>query len=292
MSDSSNNRPQAGRRPQRALLRAVLSELRTSLRPVAGECAAGQAETLLCHVLGVSREQLFLSTSSLSDTQRARVTHLARRLRAGEPLAYVLGIAYFHCVKLTVSPAVLIPRPDTETLVETVLRHEPPDTRTFVDMGAGSGAITAALCAQRRAWRGVAVDISREAAVIASGNLRGAACLCAVADRLEAVRGPADFIVSNPPYVPTATIDTLDTSVRSFEPRAALDGGADGLDFYRYLVTQAPPRLKPGAAIYLEIGYDQSATVQELFAAAGWRAIELFRDLASRPRVVRARRPT
>jgi release factor glutamine methyltransferase len=183
---------------------------------------------------------------------------------------------------------VLIPRPDTEVLVEEVLRQEQGEKRVFLDMGTGSGAIAAALLRARPGWQALASDLSPAALCTARTNLPPA-CLCLCADRLEGLAGPLDFVVCNPPYVTRREFARLPRSVRAFEPAMALDGGEDGLDFYRYLAAHSAARLRSGGALFLEIGWRQARRVTGLLRRAGWREVKLRRDLAGRPRVVSAR---
>jgi release factor glutamine methyltransferase len=148
------------------------------------------------------------------------------------------------------------------------------------------------LAAERKRWKAVAADISPAALAVARENCPAAIALLR-ADRFSAFKKPAafDFIVTNPPYIPSAVCAGLPRSVRCFEPVGALDGGADGLDFYRYLAAAAPPLLGTGGRIYCEIGFDQGASAPRLFAGRGWRDVSVTNDLGGRPRVVRAVRP-
>jgi release factor glutamine methyltransferase len=185
----------------------------------------------------------------------------------------------------------LIPRPDTETLVEQVLHAEDEGALRFADVGTGSGIVAAILTEQRPAWAAVASDISLQALAVAAANRRSGRVALVCCDLLDAVAGGRrfDFIVSNPPYISTGDIGGLDESVRNFEPRRALDGGADGLDFYRRFARELPRFLVPGGRLYCEIGCDQAQAVAGIFAPdAGWNGLQLFRDLAGRWRVMRA----
>jgi release factor glutamine methyltransferase len=291
MSGSKSTSARSGGSAAADTIRRALGLLQNTLRPLHGSAAGVQAEHALSQFLGTSREQLHLDPPSLDNDRMHGVERMCGRLAAGEPLAYVLGAAYFHCVKLVLDRSTLIPRPDTEVLVETVLARQPPTPAIFADMGTGSGAVAAALLHQRHAWRCVATDTAGGALALARRNTDSSRCLCARMDCLEALAGSLDFIVSNPPYIPSAHIDTLERSVREFEPRAALDGGEDGLVFYRRLAHEAGRRLGTDGALYVEIGYDQGGQVTGLLGAAGWRSVEVHHDLASRPRVVSARRP-
>jgi release factor glutamine methyltransferase len=207
------------------------------------------------------------------------------RLYAGEPLAYVLGEWSFWDFDLTVTPAVLIPRPETETLVEAALERVGGNARAL-DLGTGSGAIAIALA--RAGLDVVAVDESPSALEIASGNAaRLKACVTfAASDWFSAVSGPFDLIVANPPYVAEADSHL---PALSHEPVDALVSGPEGLDDLERIITRAPGYLGTGGWLLVEHGYDQEPAVRELFARAGFQAIECRQDLAGQPRVTLGR---
>jgi release factor glutamine methyltransferase len=182
---------------------------------------------------------------------------------------------------------VLIPRPDTEVLVERVVADQPSSARCFLDLGTGSGAVAAALLHIRPLWQAVATDISLAALRTARRNLPER-CGLVCADRLEALgqRARFDFMVTNPPYIASGE---LEESVRCFEPRLALDGGRDGLAFYRDLTADAGRCLAHEGMLYCEIGWNQREDVMALMWDRGWRDVVCTPDLAGRPRVVSAR---
>ena len=221
--------------------------------------------------------------------------YVARRI-AREPISHILGRKGFWKIMLQVTPHVLTPRPDTETVVELVLRDIPENARiSILDLGVGSGAILLAILAERPAAKGLGVDVSEEALAVARDN----AAQLGLASRTALLRGDwtaglgesaFDLVVSNPPYIRSAEIDTLEPEVRDHEPRLALDGGADGLDAYRALAPQILRVVKPGGRFAVEIGHDQSAAVQALFRAAGGIEVTTAKDLANRDRVVSGRR--
>lgn len=222
--------------------------------------------------------------------------YLTRRERR-EPVSHILGRKGFWKIMLTVGPQVLTPRPDTETVVEWALRMY-PDGLAFnvLDLGVGSGAILLAILAERAAAKGLGVDVSDEALAVAREN----AANLGLARRVALFRGDwtrglddkaFDLVVSNPPYIPTGDIETLEPEVKDYEPRLALDGGADGLDAYRLLAPEILRVLKPGGRFAVEIGHDQSPTVEALFRAAGAAAVATLKDLANRDRVVVGERP-
>ncbi len=240
----------------------------------------------------------------IADPHRALTTaqadtledYLSRRERR-EPISHILGRRGFWKIMLRVTPDVLTPRPDTETIVELALRAFPED-RAFsvLDLGVGSGAILLAILAERPAARGLGVDASETALAVARDN----AASLGLGGRTALLRGDwtaglaeasFDLVVSNPPYVRSAEIAELEPEVRDHEPRLALDGGSDGLDAYRVLASETLRVLRPGGRFLIEIGRDQSAAVEALFAAAGGAAVATFKDLANRDRVVAGRKP-
>ena len=222
--------------------------------------------------------------------------YLERRI-AREPVSHILGRKGFWTVELKVTRDVLTPRPDTETLVNAVLKSLPAEQpMRLLDLGAGSGAILLALLAERPLWSGVGVDISEPALEVAREN----AALLKLEDRAVFVHGlwaegqpdqAFDAVVSNPPYIPTADIDDLDPEVSVHEPRLALDGGIDGLDAYRVLAPQVMRVLKPGGVFALEIGHDQGHAVEALMNQAKAGFCRVVSDLGQRDRVVIGRSP-
>lgn len=251
------------------------------------------AQVLLAKVL--ERDRVYLYThfdQPLGPEELGAYRGLIRRRLEGEPVAYLVGKREFRSLELAVDPRVLVPRPDTETLVEVALTLAPPTGRV-ADIGTGSGAIALALKQERAELEVLAVDASAAAAAVARDN---AARLGLAVEVLEGdllvplvARGPFDLIVSNPPYIPSAELATLPPEVRR-EPRAALDGGPDGLDLFRRLVREAPPLLQPTGALAVEVGAGQATAVAALFAAAGcYDPARTTRDLGGIERVVAAR---
>jgi release factor glutamine methyltransferase len=268
----------------------ILHHIQEKLSVVSGEFALPEAERILTFLLNCSRSELYVSLQKElpAETSEKILKTINRRVK-DEPLAYILGSAYFYNKEFIVTPDVLIPRPDTEILVEEVLKNEKSDICWFLDMGAGSGCIAAVMTEQNPQWKAVASDISFPALKIARENCpKKVSLLCC--DRLSAVKNHAqfDFIVSNPPYIKSSVLPTLDKSVRAFEPLRALDGGTDGLDFYRYLADTAKPLLKERGRIYCEIGYDQGKDVPKIFEEKGWKDISITKDFGNRPRVLQA----
>ncbi|HRD75237.1 MAG TPA: peptide chain release factor N(5)-glutamine methyltransferase, partial [Hyphomicrobiaceae bacterium] len=224
---------------------------------------------------------------------------LTRRL-AREPVWRILGQRAFYGLELQIGPAVLDPRPDTETLVDVVLEATADAGAAaplrILDLGTGSGAILLALLHERPSARGVGVDRSAAALQIARRNGEQLGLNDRVAwiesDWFAGVSGRFDVIVSNPPYIPTGEIAGLDPEVRNHDPRAALDGGGDGLDAYRAIVAGVAQHLAPGGLVAFEIGDIQGPAVSALMFSAGLELVGgVRRDLSERPRVVVARAP-
>ncbi|WP_309661393.1 peptide chain release factor N(5)-glutamine methyltransferase [Sphingomonas sp.] len=244
------------------------------------------AELLLAHALGVDRKQLLLKPPA--DVPAEFEALLARRL-AGEPIAYILGTRAFWSIDLDVGPGVLIPRPDSETLMDAAVAHfrDTPGPRRILDLGTGSGALLLAALDQWRQATGLGIDSSPAALAIAQRNAER----LAMANRAEFRHGDwaagmterFDLILCNPPYV--ATSATLGPGVAEYEPHTALFAGDDGLDALRRLAPQLPPLLGAGGLAAVEIGYDQSDAAAALLANGGLSA-NLARDLAGRPRAI------
>lgn len=269
-----------------------LAYIQNALASSAGEFAIPQAEEILCTLTGLSRSNLYLSSKKqLSDTTEEQIRSIVTRRLSEEPLAYILKSAYFYNREFFVSPSVLIPRPDTETLVEEVLKRESPTARMFLDVGTGSGII-ACILTEQRPWKGIALDLSLGALKVAKKNRRSdIALICS--DLFSALK-PAhqfDFIVSNPPYIADQSVQELDYGVKAFEPLLALHGGGDGLNFYRQFALHAADYIKKNGYIYCEIGYDQEDVCRKIFETCGWRTVTVTYDLGHNPRVITAMVP-
>lgn len=232
-----------------------------------------EAEWLLCEALSLDRVGLYLNFDKpLSDAELASYRSMVTRRAKREPLQYILGSQEFMGLDFQVTPAVLIPRHDTEVLVtEAVNRGQA--ARSILDIGAGSGCVAVAIAKALPAAEVCAVDISDEALAVARANAKRheAAVQFFQGSLLEPFAGRRfDMIVSNPPYIPKAELDTLQPEVRAFEPQNALDGGVDGLDFYRAIVAGAPDYLNPGGWLLFEVGAGQAPDVLGLLKDAGF----------------------
>jgi release factor glutamine methyltransferase len=264
--------------------------------------ARREAASLLAHT--IERDQTYLLTHPehlLTSPDASRFRTLVERRAAGEPLQYITGRQEFFGLEFEVTPDVLIPRPETELLVETALELldetaavGPP---SVCDVGTGSGCIAVAILHEHALARATGLDISHAALEVAARN----ATRHDVRSRLDLVasdcfaglnteRARFRMIVSNPPYVAEAALSGLQREVRSFEPRVALTPGADGLRIIRRLIAGAPPLLLPGGHLLLEIGFDQHAAVRELIDTRVWRLLDIHKDLQGIPRTVALRK--
>ncbi len=247
------------------------------------------AEVLLTHATRQSRAWLYAHSGE--ELKEVWWIHYGRYLHErlqGKPLQYILGAQEFYGREFSVTPAVLIPRPETEHLVEAAL---PYARGRVLDIGTGSGilAVTVALESSARVF---ATDLSPSALVVARQNARnlGASVAFVACDLASALKGPFDLIVSNPPYVPLKDRESLQTEVRDWEPELALFGGEEGLDIYRRLIPQAREKLCEGGWLALEIGQGQDEAVRAMLE--GWQQVSVLPDLAGIPRVIRAQLPT
>jgi len=252
-----------------------------------------EAELLLCHALKMERLQIYLAWDRpVSEAERATLRELVARRGKREPLAWITGSTGFHEIDLAVHVGVLVPRPDTETLVNAALEWIPKDLDPVyvADVGCGTGAIGLALAHARKGIRLWAIDVSPQAIANTRDNVERLGLQDRVAvrhgpylDPIPANR-PVEWVVSNPPYIPGRQIDGLMPEVSQWEPRLALDGGPDGLDPYRELIPRARKRASRG--LLLEIGKGQGPRVMELMHRAGFTKLSTFPDLAGITRVV------
>lgn len=244
------------------------------------------AELLLAHAIGCDRSALrAFPERSAEPAATAKFESLLTRRAAGEPVAYLLGRREFWSLELRISPAVLVPRPETETLVEQALARGGAEPRSALDLGTGSGAIALALKRERPGWRVTAVERSAPALAIArdNGTRLGLEVEWLAGDWFGPVAGRRfDLIVSNPPYIAAGDPHL---AALAYEPASALVSGHDGLDSLRAIVARAPAFLAPGGSVLVEHGADQGEAVRGLLAQAGFSGIETATDGAGRPRV-------
>jgi len=279
-------------------VRRVLEWTKGYLRRGGVKQARFEAEMLLAHALGVERLELYLHPERvLTAEERARFRELIKQRREGKPLQYLLGEVEFMGLKLRVNEQVLIPRPETEELVELILKEMGDEGRgrelEVLDLGTGSGAIALALAKLLPRARVTAVDISPGALRLAEENakrngLEGQVRFL-LSDWFSRVEGEFDLIVANPPYVAREEVKTLPREVREHEPPLAWDGGREGLEALRRIIAAAPRYLRPGGRLYLEIGAAQGEKVRRLVLATGaFDGLEVFLDLGGRERHLRA----
>lgn len=284
-----------------ALQRRMMQQLKTQHH----ETAPLDARLLLEHASGLSSTDLAMQAKQEAD---AALIHDAQALVAlrltGMPVAKIIGHKEFWGRRFHVSPAVLDPRPDSETLIEAALALLPEDKALrLIDLGTGSGCLLLTLLAERPLARGLGIDKSRAALSLARRNahclklgldlnlgLRRRVAL-RHGDWLHGVNATADMIIANPPYIESGAIDRLDRDVRLFDPRLALDGGSDGIGPYHALIAPSFQCLTGGGHLLLEIGVTQAEAISALMAAAGFADISLRQDLAGRDRVLIGRKP-
>lgn len=271
---------------------------RAALKRAGVEAYSLEARLLVSHAVGKSKEAFLRDLRLYTSTENEqKINALLQRRLAGEPLAYLIGEWEFYGLPIKVTPDVLIPRMDTEVLVETAVNAlvgRKMDAR-ILDLCSGSGCIGCAISHELPAARLVMVDISDRALEVSKQNLRlnrQNRTICLTADALAKPPmsiGTFDLIVSNPPYVPSFEILTLDSSVRDYEPLGALDGGEDGLMFYRAIVRNWKGVLRPGGQLMFEVGETQADAVSDLMRGAGFRDIATVEDTAGVRRVVTGR---
>lgn len=257
------------------------------------------AELLLGKVLGRDRVGLIVDARrELAPEELAAYRELILRRRKAEPVSYILGVREFYGLSISVDARVLVPRPETETLVEVALRRT-AESHLYgeaLDLCTGSGCVAIAFARRRPTWRVLGVDVSEDALEVARRNAErlGAAWNAHFAwGDLGSALPPDtqfDLITANPPYIPSGEIETLRPDIREHEPRLALDGGADGLDIVRRILLMGRDRLRPGGILAMEVGHDQASAVVELLTDAGWSDVGVEPDYARIERVVSARR--
>ena len=258
-----------------------------------------QVELLLAHVLQMPRMKLYLNFDrTLSEPELETLRSLIKRRAEREPLQHIVGSTSFCGFEFTVNRDVLVPRPETELLAEQAwgfLSTLTSSPATVLDFGTGSGCLAIVIALKSPTATVQAVDISEPALAVARAN----ALRHGVGERVHFHAGDGfkvvdpgiafDLIVSNPPYIPSAEIATLEPEVRNFDPRLALDGGVDGLEFYRRLAAEGRAHLKPAGKLMLEFGDGQHGDVSDLFTNAGWTVETVVKDYSGRERILIAR---
>lgn len=262
------------------------------------ESAEADARLLIAHALDIERATVMTHGERLlSDRELAAVDALAVRRLRSEPVARIVGAREFWSLSLALTPDVLVPRPDTETVVEAALdsiRREATQLESLrlLDIGTGSGALLLALLSELPNATGTGTDISAAALNVARANAARHAletrCSFVACDIAAGVQGRFDLIVSNPPYVVRGDLPTLDAEVRDYDPALALDGGEDGLDYYRAIAVDARRLLADGARLIVELGAGQEPAVRSIFADAGLAPGAAYKDLAGIPRALHA----
>jgi len=290
----------AGDTPDLTLTEAFV-EAASALRRGGLETPDLDARLLLCHAAGLSHEAYVAKAGDrLEPATLARLAAAIDRRLKREPVARIIGTREFYGRPFRLDPQVLDPRPDTETLIEAALAHVERwgwggKKLKLLDLGTGTGCVLITLLAELPHARGVGTDLSSSALALATANAMrlgvGARAAFLAADWLDAIDGTFDLILANPPYLTAAEIAGLAPDVAAYDPRLALDGGADGLDVYRRIAARAGRVLAKGGRLLVEIGATQGAPVSKIFRAAGLKLDEakaISCDLAGRPRVVAA----
>uniref|UniRef100_A0A831U4Q5 Release factor glutamine methyltransferase n=1 Tax=Geobacter metallireducens TaxID=28232 RepID=A0A831U4Q5_GEOME len=281
-------------KPETWTIRRVLDWTKGYLAEKGVENARLETEWLLGAALGLDRVGIYVNFDKpLNADELAAVRGVVARRARREPLQYILGTQEFCGLDFVVTPAVLIPRHDTEVLVAEALRRA-PHAATVLDIGVGSGCIAVALAKQLPEARVWGVEQSPEAMALAQRNAErhGVRVTLFEGSLFEPFADQRfDLIVSNPPYIPTADLETLQPEVREYEPRAALDGGSDGLDFYRIIVPAAPEHLNAGGWLMVELGIGQAEAVLGMFSQAGFGDCFAAKDPNGIDRVVGGRIP-
>ena len=270
-------------------------DLRTELRRAGDEEATQSARELVCSAAGKTREEFVRDGSLYASPEVEKAARkLVQRHLAGEPVAYLIGEWEFYGLPLDISPAVLIPRPDTEVLATKLIdAARGAGSCRILDLCAGSGCIGLAAAANLPNARVLLGELDDEALKICRQNIRRSNLTGRVTSmKLDAREKPTrslgefNLLVSNPPYIPSADIDTLDVSVREHEPRLALDGGEDGLDFYRAICEKWRDALAPEGMLFFEVGIGQADQVLRIMRTNGFGDIQIVKDLNNIPRVV------
>ena len=247
------------------------------------------AETIISHVLKIKQLDIYLQPEKeISETQLNTILEITSRRKMHEPLQYILGETEFYGYKIKVNKSVLIPRPETELLVEKIIDNE-KNVRSILDIGTGSGAIVIALAKNLNEMKIDAVDISEAALKIAqqNANLNNVEINFYRSDIYENIIGKYDLIISNPPYISQVEYKLLPKEIREYEPKSALQADNNGLYFYKNILQNAKEHLTKSGKIYFEIGYDQSEKITGIAKKSGFSNIQIFKDLNGFDRIMR-----
>jgi release factor glutamine methyltransferase len=274
----------------------LLQEMKKVLARAGVENPALDSRLLLCHVLGISHEDLIRDPEEpMAPQEEKEIRALCARRAEREPVSHLLGQREFYGFNFRVTGDVLDPRPDSETLIE-VVREAFPDSQaplSILDLGTGSGCLLLTLLALYPHAKGTGVDISRKALEIAAANAKALGVdkrtVLKEGDWLKGAKERVDVIISNPPYIPQGDIGALAPEVRLFEPHGALVGGTDGLDCYRAIIPAAEASLKPSGLLLFECGDGQAPVLEAMVAKEGYKDIRTHADLAGKGRAVSAR---
>ena len=277
----------------------TFDQLRTSaaqiLRGAGHANAAIDVRILLANAAGFTHADLIVQGQAQVPSSVLQIFNSALARRAAhEPIAYIIGTKEFWSLTFHVNKSVLIPRPETEGVVERGLEIiKDIKSPKILDVGTGSGAILMSILNERADASGLGIDISKDALVIASKNARAIGveerCEFLQSDYLQKVTGKYDLLVSNPPYITDCAMQNLPKTVKSYEPNLALQGGADGLDPYRAILQTAPTALKPDGYIVFEIGYDQRIALSKMLDVTGFTHIKIGQDGAGHARIISAK---
>ncbi|GAB5446562.1 peptide chain release factor N(5)-glutamine methyltransferase [Gymnodinialimonas sp.] len=269
-------------------LRDVHTAFVNAVKEFAGAYEAGREASLVIeHLTGLNRAQQSVRGGEAFEGNASRLEEIIAARLARQPLSQIFGYAPFRDRLFHVTPDVLAPRADTETLLDAALAASP---RSFLDLGTGPGTLALTLLAELPGAQGVASDISRAALDVAARNAEALGVAARVtlieSDWFDAIEGVFDLIVSNPPYVDAATYARLAPEITQWEPEVALTPGGDGLDAYRIITRGAPAHLRPGGHLMVEIGFDQGPAVSAMFNQAGFGDVQVLPDLNGKSRVV------
>lgn len=281
-------------------LREALQSVSTSLKQIGVDSPLREAEILLCSVLGCNRSKLYLNLNqSLSFSQQELLANYVDKRIQRIPVQYITGQQSFRYLTLSIDPRALIPRPETELLVEMVIEfikdHESP---TVIDLGTGSGAIALSIAYEVPRSKVIAIDNCPKALELARQNVSklnlknrvNLMCSDLFTELGAELEGKVDVVVSNPPYLKSAEIENLMCEVKDFEPRIALDGGENGLDYIREIVNQAPYFLRSEGLLAMEVGYGQAEETAKIIEAAdNYSRIEIKKDYSGIDRIITAK---